>query len=131
MIPFDQAQVRSLEALADAWGTDRIVLVGASALRCHMEMTWRVTADVDITVAVDLEEFEYLLQRIAGWQVDPRLEHRMTSPWKVKVDVVPAGPGLRAAGKLVWPRSGHEMQLAGMDLAFEHAVVEPFTSARY
>ena len=43
----------------------------------------------------------------------------------MKVDVVPAGPGLRAAGKLVWPRSGHEMQLVGMDLVFEHAVTEP------
>jgi len=125
MIPFNDAQVRSLEALVDAWGTDRVVLVGASALQCHMEMSWRATSDVDITVSADLDEFEGLLSGIADWHFDPRVEHRLRSPWNVKVDVVPAGPGLRAAGKLVWPRSGHEMQLVGMDLVFEHAVTEP------
>jgi hypothetical protein len=125
MIRFNDAQVRSLESLLNAWGQERVVLVGAGAVQCHMEMTWRVTADVDIVVGVDLAEFHDLLEGISGWQLNPRLEHRIVSPWNIKVDVVPAGPSLRAAGKVVWPRSQHEMQLVGMDLAFKHAVNEP------
>lgn len=125
MIRFNDAQVRSLEAVVNAWGQQRVVLVGAGAVQCHMEMTWRVTADVDIVVGVDLAEFQDLLDGIPGWQRNPRLEHRIVSPWNIKVDVVPAGPSLRAAGKVVWPQSQQEMQLVGMDLAFKHAVNEP------
>ncbi len=122
---FNDAQAKTLRELVVAWGADRVVLVGASALQCHLDMTWRATTDVDITVGVEFDEFERQRQAMSGWRVEPRLEHRMISPWNIKVDIVPAGPGLRAAGKLVWPNSGHEMQLVGMDLAFEHAVAEP------
>jgi hypothetical protein len=66
MFPFTDAQVQSLQALVDAWGTDRVVLIGATALQCHVEMTWRVTSDVDITVGVDPEEFEQLLSGMTG-----------------------------------------------------------------
>ena len=40
----------------------------------------------------------------------------------MKVDVVPAGPGLLDAGSLIWPESGYRMNLAGLRLAFEHHV---------
>jgi hypothetical protein len=42
-----------------------------------MEMSWRVTSDVDITVSADLDEFEGLLSAIADWHFDPRVEHRV------------------------------------------------------
>src|SRR6267142_4639694 len=36
-------------------------------------------------------------------------------------DILPAGPNLRRAGTLRWPRSGNEMSLLGQRLAFEQA----------
>ncbi len=44
------------------------------------------------------------------------------SPTGVKVDIVPAGPGLLAAGSLTWPESGHRMTLLGLRLAFDNRV---------
>lgn len=38
------------------------------------------------------------------------------------MDIVPAGPGLLAAGSLTWPESGYRMNLLGLRLAFDHHV---------
>lgn len=125
MTPWTNAQLQTLEAILGLWGAERVVLVGAGALARHLELDWRATADLDLTVGIDLDEYLRTVQILDGWARDPRREHHVTSPWGVKVDLVPAGPGLRAAGKLVWPAGGGEMRLAGMDLAFEHFVTEP------
>lgn len=128
MTPFNEQQAATLEALASCWGARRVVLIGAGALGCHLEMTWRSTEDVDLTAAVEMDEHTAMLEQLDGWRLDAHLEHRIWSPWGVKVDVVPAGPSLLRAGKVVWPKSGHEMNLAGMDLAFAHASAVPVGS---
>ena len=38
------------------------------------------------------------------------------------MDILPAGPKLRAAGQLTWPKSGMVMSLAGFDYVFQQAV---------
>lgn len=58
---------------------------------------------------------------LPGWSADPRAEHRWLAPEDVKVDILPAGPNLRRAGTLRWPRSGNEMSLLDQKLAFEQA----------
>ena len=129
MTHWTAAQVHTFEALLGLWGTERVVLVGAGALARHLDLAWRVTADLDLTVALELDDYLRSLQQLHGWNMDPRREHRVTSPWGVKVDLLPAGPGLLATGKLVWPAGGGEMRLTGLDLAFEQFVTEPLPQA--
>lgn len=116
--PFTAAQTRAIEALARLWGPDRqFVLVGASAIACHLEHA-RGTADLDVAVAVAEDELPLGMDKLPGWRRHPQREHEWHGPGDVRVDVVPAGPALTARGYFDWP-SGHRMTLAG----FEHAFV--------
>ena len=47
------AQEEVLEQLLRAWPERRMVLIGAAALGMHLEMTWRETFDVDLTLIAD------------------------------------------------------------------------------
>jgi len=117
--PFSAPQLRALRQLVDLWGADRVVLIGASALGCFLEMRWRQTGDLDLAVAASLEE--YLGAPLPpGWFRDTRMEQRWSSPEGVLVDVIPAGPELLRRGQMTWPRSGHRMTLLGLRLAFDH-----------
>ena len=118
--PFSTTQLRALRQLADLWGADRFVLIGASALGCFLEMRWRQTGDLDLTVAASLEE--YLGASLPpGWTRDARMEQRWSSPEGVLVDIIPAGPEQLRQGEVTWPRTGHRMTLLGLRLAFDHA----------
>jgi predicted nucleotidyltransferase len=127
---FSASQVRALRQLADLWGADRFVLIGASALGCFLEMRWRQTGDLDLTVAASLEEYLGALLP-PGWTRDPRMEQRWSTPEGDLVDIIPAGPELLRQGEVTWPRTGHRMTLLGLGLAFDHAkriaVFEQFT----
>jgi len=120
-VTFTPGQTAALRKLCELWPDTPFVLVGASALGCFLDFRWRATNDIDISVSIELDELPAGLDRLPGWSADSRAEHRWLAPEDVKVDILPAGPNLRRAGTLRWPRSGNEMSLLGQRLAFEQA----------
>ena len=114
-------QAEALRRLADLWRDTRFCLIGASALACQIDLP-RKTGDLDMSVSVSLDELAAAMAGLKGWRRHPSREHEWLSPTGIKVDVLPAGPALLAAGEIVWPESGVRMNLVGMRLALERAV---------
>jgi len=123
-MPFSARQIDVLRQLTHLWTSERFVLIGAAALGCFLEMRWRGTADLDLTLAISREEFldEEL---VPGWRRDRWMEHRWYAPGGEIVDIIPAGPELLRIGEVRWPRTGHRMSLVGLRLAFERGVPVP------
>ena len=117
---FGATQVEALNTLQQVWSKERIVLIGASALGCFIDMRWRQTYDLDLSVSISVEEYASDLKKLRGWIPDPQFEPRWVAPGGVRIDIIPAGSGLLSAGELVWPRSGVRMSLIGLRLAFEN-----------
>lgn len=114
-------QVAALRELEEVWPQASAVIIGATALGFYYDTSRRQTADVDLAVAVELEEFPGALPDRPGWSQHSRKEHEFTSPQGVRLDILPAGRVLLDVGEVHW-QSGHVMSLAGMDLAFERAI---------
>jgi predicted nucleotidyltransferase len=121
---FTSHQIQALRVLSDLWGPNDVVLIGASALGCYIDMRWRKTNDLDLLLSVSIDEYTAGLGEIPGWTRHPKQEHEWSSPQGIRVDIIPGGPGLLEAGELVWPESGFRMSLVGFRLVFEHA--KPF-----
>lgn len=119
---FTPQQMSALRTLARVWSTHPFVLIGASALGCFMRMRWRKTGDLDLVLALSVEDYPAGLERDAGWTRHPHRENRWVAPGEVYVDVIPAGKPGPGEAVLRWPGSGFEMNLAGLRLAFEKAV---------
>jgi len=117
-IDFTNEQVAALKTLLRFWSKEQIVLIGASALGCFIDMQWRKTYDLDISISMSAEEHASSLEMLSGWKQDLRHEQRWIAPGDVRIDIIPAGPGLLAAGEIIWPKSGNRMSLAGLRLAF-------------
>jgi predicted nucleotidyltransferase len=103
------------------WGSDSFVLIGASALGCFIDMRWRQTKDLDLSVSISMDDYPAGLDRLQGWSRHPSREHEWTSPDGVRVDIVPCSERMLEAGEVIWPESGFRMSLVGFRLAFEHA----------
>lgn len=116
----NDANREALRTLCRAWHDLPFVLVGATAWNHHIALRWRQTHDLDVTIAVALDDLDAARARLPGWTRDPRVPHRWTSPLRAKVDVVPAGVDVRPDATLTWPDSGAVMDLTGLDLAFDH-----------
>lgn len=123
MTPLDPAQEEALQQITDAVAPAQVVLIGAAAIGVHVPMTWRGTSDLDLVLAIDVDVFGALSSRLPGWRCEPRREHAWKSPRGVELDLLPAGASLRGEETLVFPGSGNEMDLTGIDLAFGHAVL--------
>jgi predicted nucleotidyltransferase len=117
---FTSPQIEALKALQQIWPTEKIVLIGASALGCFLDMRWRKTHDLDLSVSLSVEEYLSDFNRLTGWTPDPNFEPRWLAPGGVRIDIIPAGPTVRTAGEVIWPKSGFRMSLAGLRLAFEN-----------
>jgi predicted nucleotidyltransferase len=117
-------QISALRELGEVWPGRDVVIIGATALGFYYDMAWRKTADVDLVVAVEIDEFPGRLAERPGWTQHPDKEHEFQSPQGVRLDILPAGEGLLRKGTIVWG-SGQVMSLVGIDLAFRHA--EPHT----
>lgn len=113
-------QIDALRELEEVWPDARVVIIGATALAFYYDMRWRQTADVDLVITIDLEDFPGGLLERPGWNRHPTKEHEFRSPQGTKLDLLPAGSNFLETRELTWP-SGHVMNLAGMDLVFEHA----------
>lgn len=101
-----------------------LVVVGAMAYRAFFPESARHTEDIDVAIAMDLDDLDRVESAFAavGWTRDANQEQRWRGPNATRMDILPAGPKLRAAGRLTWPRSGMVMSLACFDHAFEQAV---------
>jgi predicted nucleotidyltransferase len=95
-------EIQTLSADAGA----EIVIIGAIAYR-HWIDNNRQTDDIDVTVALNLADFERLSEQLLkrGWKRDNKMEHRWYSPKNVRIDILLAGDELRAAGQITWPQS--------------------------
>lgn len=124
---FTSDQVQALRDLDTLWGRESIVLVGASALGCSIDMNWRETRDLDISVAITIDDYPGGLSDLPGWKPNPTLEHEWFSPRGVRIDVLPSAAEHLRAGSITWPKSGLRMSLIGIRLAFLHAQRIPIT----
>lgn len=104
-----------------------LVIIGATAILIQLGDLGRLTRDIDLTVALDLDDFRGLSEALeaAGWRSQARQEHRWSTPARTMIDLLPAGPELRAAGKILWPASEFEMSLAGFEHVFDGSVLMP------
>ncbi len=119
---FTEEQIEALRTLGGLWGQESFVLIGATALDCFMEMDWRGTHDLDLSVALSMDEYRSGLATLAGWRRHPVLEHEWLAPGNVRVDIVPAGELQLKAGEIVWPGSGARMSTTGLRLAFNSSI---------
>ena len=126
---FTPTEEKALARLAQLWPNTRFAVVGASALGCFLEMRWRKTNDLDVTVAVDIDEFPAGLDQV-GWNRDPHLDQCWYTPDGLKVDVLPAGGVLNGNTTLVW-RDGHEMNMVGFRLPFVAGEQVPLASGEH
>ena len=117
------ADLIAIREICDELGAD-LVVIGATSLLLSMGDLGRYTHDVDLTVALDLDEFPRLIQRLAqaGWKQAPKLEHRWAAPHQTIVDLLPAGPKLCRVGSLLWPVSEFTMSLSGFSHVFANAI---------
>lgn len=113
-------ELLALEGLMAVWPDRPIVLIGASALQYHGDFA-RNSKDIDVTIAIELDEFPGALARRSGWSSFKGRPHAWRSPQGVLVDVLPAGPSVLERGYIDWP-DGNRMSLVGFDLPFRHFV---------
>lgn len=115
-----------LHRVAEQFAAD-IAIIGAAALLCFVDIG-RFTRDIDLVVALDLEDFTAFADelRTRGWTQDTRNEHRWRGPSGSIIDLLPAGPGLRDAKRLIWPGSGFVMSLVGFEHVFTRALPVSF-----
>lgn len=116
---FSPPELEALRRVTQTLQDVDLVLIGAAALREFGFCRWRSTFDLDLTVALDLSDFPGLLANVPELRRDPRIEHRFYMN-QVRLDIVPAGPGLRAQGHVQW--RDRRMSLSGLHLGFDHAV---------
>ena len=123
LTPDQIADLAGISQICEELGAD-LVLIGATSLLMLIGDLGRFTRDVDLTVALDLDEFERLTGRLTaiGWTPAPKLEHRWTAPRRTIIDLLPAGAQLRRTGSITWPASQFQMSLAGFEHVFVHAV---------
>lgn len=106
-----------------------VAIIGAAALHCFVDLD-RFTMDVDLAVALDLEDFAVFSVELRerGWTRELHREHRWRGPNGSLIDLMPAGPNLRAAGRIVWPESHFEMSLVGFEHVFTRSLLISFTA---
>jgi predicted nucleotidyltransferase len=122
MSTFSELQLQDLRELQRAARelNAEPVVIGAMAYRLFIDDTNRTTLDIDLAVALDLDEFQRLEKTLMalGWRSEKMQEQRWNTPRGNRIDLLPAGPSLRKQGKIIWRRSGFVMSLAGFDHVF-------------
>src|SRR5271169_5431642 len=118
-------QIADLRALRDHCVALRadLVIIGAILYQVHFPGELRHTGDIDFAVALDLNEFAELERRLqaGGWNRFANREHRWRSAQGTIMDLLPAGPKLRAAKQVTWPLSQFTMSLVGFEHVFTDA----------
>lgn len=107
-------QDAALAALAQAFPDRAIVVIGATALAWHYP-DFRGTLDLDVCVAIDVDEHARAEAPPTTWRRQRSMPHRWRTDDDLLVDVLPACDRLLADGRVSWP-DGASMDLAGIDL---------------
>jgi predicted nucleotidyltransferase len=120
--------LRELRDVCEQFETD-LVIIGAMAYKIFFPDEDRFTADIDATIALELDEFEELSTRLeqSGWKRDPNMEQRWLTHRGTYFDIIPAGRELRHAKEILWPKSQFAMSLVGFDHVFAGAVPHALT----
>ena len=127
----DPSTIELYEAVKQAADSLKVsfVVVGASARDIVLHHAYgakvqRATMDVDFGIQLsNWELFKVLKQKLieAGFTED-RLPHRLSSPSKMRVDIVPFGQIEDEDTKIAWPPSGESvMSVLGFDEACKSA----------
>src|SRR5262245_35550848 len=106
------AQLDALRTLRTAYPDAEIAIIGATALAFHIDMTWRTSVDLDLVIAVSASDLDP--SRLPRWRRHPKLEHSWRTDQGVLVDLVAAPSDALDARELIWPVSGHRMNLTGI-----------------
>ena len=122
---FSHDQVATLVDLVDLWSTDRFVLIGATALACHIDMAWRATDDLDLNLLSTADDYPAGLDSRSGWSRASRSPHRWPSPHNVNIDVLPLSLQPLSAEQLRRLGVGPEFNRAGISLAAAEAIEYP------
>ncbi len=125
MIELLPEQVEALRQLQRAYqdaGVDAVI-IGATAYRVWIDDDRR-TQDVDVAVAVDVDQLTPLTDRLkaAEWTQDPRREERWLTRSGARIDLLPIGEQARRAGHVTWPKAEMRMSVAGFEHVFAEAV---------
>ena len=99
--PEQAADFASLQRVVVNLGSD-LVVVGAMAYRAFFPESARHTEDIDVAIAMDLDDLARVESALAagGWTRDANQDQRWRGPNGARMDVLPAGPELRKAGRL-------------------------------
>ena len=122
MNPLTADQISALRELRSIWPEERFVIIGAAAMGLFLDMHWRTTYDLDLTLSVGTSSFPGGLSRRTGWSNDPKCEHRWIGPGGVAMDILPVGSEELSRGSILWPSSGYEMGVQCFGLAFSESV---------
>ena len=115
--------IREIQNLCAGFKVD-FVIIGAIAFKLYFPDEDRFTEDIDATIALDLDKFLEFTRTLeeSGWKRDPIQEQRWRSRRRSVFDILPAGPELRRAKEIIWPKSQFAMRLVGFDHVFEKAI---------
>src|SRR5260370_24459006 len=119
----DLAQLQSVAEHLAA----EVAIIGAAALHCFVDLD-RFTMDVDLAVALDLEDFAVFSVELekCGWTRELLRDHRWRGLRGSLIDLIPAGPNLRVAKRIVWSGSQFQMSLVGFNHVFERSLLFSF-----
>jgi len=122
MIHFSASQLEEIQLLQSlcAGHQAEMVLIGAQAYLLLFENPNRFTTDMDFVISLDFKDFSDFTSELLqyGWRQDENLEHRWCTTGGNIYDLLPAGPGMRSQGVIIWPRSNFSMNLKGFDHVF-------------
>ncbi|MFW6023330.1 MAG: nucleotidyl transferase AbiEii/AbiGii toxin family protein [Myxococcota bacterium] len=113
---FDPSHEEVLRAVQARLGVEKVVVIGAAAVGAR-QLTSRLSDDLDLAIAVDLDDYPGAIAGLPGWRQHPKKAQRWLAPNDLPVDILPAGGALRGEATLRWP-DGFEMSMVGMDLPF-------------
>lgn len=119
LLPEQVADLQAVQRFCEQLGT-QFVVIGALAYQAFIADVNRETADLDVAVALDMDEFDAFKKNLAseGWRRDRVEEQRWRGPTGSFLDILPAGPKARLAGHITWPESNMRMSLVGFDHVF-------------
>lgn len=123
MSAFTAEQAEAIVSLKHVFPDDKLVVIGAVALGCHLPNAWRRTNDLDLTLAVDIDRFG-LLEGTPHWQRDSRLPYRFKHR-DLRVDLLPSSRRYLVEAAVTFAHTGQVMNLTGFDLALQHNVEMP------
>jgi predicted nucleotidyltransferase len=119
-------QIEDIREIRDLCGEFKadFVIIGAIAYKLYFPDEDRFTADIDATIALDLDKFWDVARRLEelDWKQDAAQEQRWRGRRGSYFDILPAGSELRQAKQVVWPKSQFAMSLVGFDHVFARAV---------